>query len=251
MSSIAAIIITKNEERNIAACIETVLWVDEIIVLDCGSDDKTTQISQAYASKVRLYMTNWLGFGKQKNRALALTTATWVLSLDADERITPELKDEILRKLNSNYAAYQIPRLSYFLNKPIKHCYGKKSDAPVRLFKNGCGKFTDDIVHEQIIVVGAVGKLQNQMLHFSFASMEQLINKINTYSTLSAAKLKRNQVRTTYFQVLVHASWAFLKVYFLRRGFLDGWVGFIIAFSNFAEVFYKYAKLLEKNVVME
>ena len=251
MPSIATIIITKNEERNIAACIETVLWTDEIIVLDCGSDDKTMQICQEYAPKVRLYMTNWLGFGKQKNRALALTAATWVLSLDADERITPELKDEILRKLNNNYVAYQIPRLSYFLNKPIKYCYGHKSDAPVRLFRNGCGEFTNDIVHEQITVVGARGKLQHKMLHFSFSSIEQLIDKTNTYSTLSAAKLKSCQVKTTYFRALAHASWAFLKIYFLRRGFLDGWTGFVVAFSNFAAVFYKYAKLLEKNVVME
>lgn len=249
MSKIAAIIITKNEEQNIAACIKTVLWADEIIVLDCGSVDKTQDICREYLPKVKLYAADWPGFGKQKNRALALTNSLWVLSIDADERITPELKREILQTVNNaSYVAYKIPRLSYFLGSPIRYCYGDKSDAPIRLIKSGFGTFSDDIIHERIVIIGgAVGQLRNKMLHFSFGDIEQLINKINNYSTLGATKLYHEKTKSSYLKAISHASWAFIKIYFLHRGFLDGWPGFIIAFNNFAEVFYKYAKLFRKN----
>lgn len=249
MPTISTIIITKNEAQNIVACIESVLWTDEIIVLDCGSTDQTQNICKKYAPKVKIYETDWPGFGKQKNRALALATSDWVLSIDADERITPELKQEISKKLTlSNYVAYKIPRLNHFLGKPIKHCFGNNSDAPIRLIKKDCGKFSDDIIHEKIITNGAIGKLQNKMQHFSFNNIEEIINKINNYSTLGATKLYDAKRKTSYLKAFAHASWAFVKIYFLKLGFLDGWIGFIVAFSNFEGVFYRYAKLLRKNL---
>lgn len=248
MPTISTIIITKNEEQNIAACIESVLWTDEIIVLDSGSTDKTLDICKKYAPKVKTYAADWPGFGKQKNRALELATSTWVLSIDADERATPELKQEILRKLNdTNCVAYNIPRLNYFLGRPIKYCFGNNNDAPIRLIKKDCGKFTDDIIHERLIANGPTSKLQNKLQHFSFSSIEELINKINNYSTLGAIKLYETQKKTSYTKAFAHASWIFIKIYFLKRGFLDGWPGFIIAFSNFEGVFYRYTKLLEKS----
>ncbi|EKE01169.1 MAG: Lipopolysaccharide core biosynthesis glycosyltransferase [uncultured bacterium] len=248
MPTISAIIITKNEEKNIAACIDSVLWVDEIIVLDCGSTDQTQEICRKYAPKVKLRETDWPGFGEQKNRALALATSDWILSVDADERVTPQLKQEILQKLdNPNYVAYKTPRLNYFLGKPIRYCYGDKSDAPIRLAKKNACKFSDDIIHEKIIVNGTIGKLQNKLDHFSFNNIEDLINKINSYSTLGATKLYKNNKKTSHTKAFAHALWAFIRIYFLKRGFLDGWPGFIIAFSNFEGTFYRYVKLIEKN----
>jgi glycosyltransferase involved in cell wall biosynthesis len=248
MSTISTIIITKNESQNIADCIESVLWTDEIIVLDCGSTDYTQNICKKYAPKVKLHETDWPGFGKQKNRALSLATSNWILSIDADERITSKLKDEILQKLSSSdYVAYKIPRLNYFLGKPIKHCFGNKSDAPIRLVKSGSCTFSNDIIHEKIIVNGETGKLQNKLDHFSFNNIEGLINKINNYSTIGAIKLYDAKRKTSYAKAFAHASWAFIRIYFLKCGFLDGWAGFVIAFSNFEGTFYRYAKLLEKE----
>ncbi|MEI8054875.1 MAG: glycosyltransferase family 2 protein [bacterium] len=247
MQTISTIVITKNEEQNIAACLESALWTDEIIVLDSGSNDNTLAICKKYTPKVKTYTTDWPGFGKQKNRALALATSTWILSIDADERVTPELKQEILQKLNNtNYAAYKIPRLNYFLGKQVKYCFN--SDAPVRLIKKDGGKFSDEIIHEKLIVNGETGKLKNKLQHFSFGNIEELINKINSYSTLGATKLHDTKKKTSYAKAFAHASWIFIKIYFLKLGLLDGWLGFIIAFSNFEGVFYRYVKLLEKNL---
>jgi glycosyltransferase involved in cell wall biosynthesis len=247
MPTISATVITKNEEQNIVACIESVLWADEIVVLDCGSTDQTLALCKKYEPKVKVYEADWPGFGKQKNRVLALATSAWILSIDADERVTSELKQEILQKINhTNCVAYKIPRLTYFLGKPIKYCFGNKSDTPIRLIKKGFGDFSDDVIHEKIIVTGITGELQNKLQHFSFGSAEELINKINSYSALGAAKLYDAKITTSYAKAFAHASWAFIKIYFLRFGFLDGWAGFIVAFSNFEGVFYRYAKLLEK-----
>ncbi|CAL7960779.1 (heptosyl)LPS beta-1,4-glucosyltransferase [Gammaproteobacteria bacterium] len=252
MPTISTIIITKNEEQNIAACIESILWTDEIIILDSGSTDNTLAICKKYAPKIKIYTTDWPGFGKQKNRALAFATSAWILSIDADERVTPDLKQEILQKLNNtNYTAYKIPRLNYFLGKQIKYCFGNNTDAPIRLVKKDCGKFSDDIIHERLIVNGATDRLQNKLQHFSFGSIEELINKINSYSTLGAIKLHDTKKKTSYAKAFAHASWIFIKIYFLKLGFLDGWPGFIIAFSNFEGVFYRYAKLKNKLVEKE
>jgi glycosyltransferase involved in cell wall biosynthesis len=248
MPAIAAIIITKNEAKNIAACIESVLWTDEIIVLDCGSTDETVAICKQYATKVKVSQTDWPGFGKQKNRALATATSAWVLSIDADERVTPQLKQEILKALETtSYVAYKIPRLTYFGGKPIKYCFGNKNDAPIRLAKKNFCKFSDDAIHEKIIVNGAIGKLENKLDHFSFNSIEEVINKMNSYSTIGAIKLYDTKKQTNYTKAFLHALWAFTKIYILKRGFLDGGAGFIIAFSNFEGVFYRYVKLLEKH----
>jgi glycosyltransferase involved in cell wall biosynthesis len=250
MPTISTTIITKNEEDNIGACIESVLWTDEIIILDCGSTDNTKNICKKYAPKVKFYETDWPGFGKQKNRALKLATSDWILSIDADERVTSELRDEILQTLahdTSIYTAYQMPRQNYFLNKPLKYCCGKGEAASPRLAKRGYCKFSDDIVHEKTIITGNIGKLKNELSHFPWKNIEHLLNTMNHYSTLGALRLEQAKNKSSFIEALVHACWAFIRVYFLRLGFLDGWPGFIIAFSNFEGTFYRYAKLVEKN----
>ncbi len=247
MPTISAIIIAKNEERHIRKCIETVLWTDEIIVLDSGSTDHTSDICKEYAPKVKLYITDWPGYGKQKNRASTLATSDWILSLDADEQVTPELKTEILQAINSDrdYAAYQIPFQNHFHNQPIRHCFG--SDFHTRLVKQKLCKFSDTAIHEKMIIAGKTGRLREKINHFSVENIEELIYKMNLYSTLGASNLYQTSKKTNPLKILVHASWVFIKIYFLRLGFLDGWPGLVMAFSNYAGTFYKYAKLLEKN----
>ena len=244
---ISTIIITKNAAKYLKQCLDSVLWTDEIIVLDCGSSDDTVKICQSYGKKLKLHQTDWPGFGRQKNRALKLATGTWVLSLDADEVVTPELQREIINIINQDnqIVAYKIPRLTYCFAKPVKYCFGHNKDKPIRLLKQAHGYFSDDIVHEKIIVTGKVGSLSQQIQHFSFSSIEDIISKMHHYSTLSAIKLYQKQHKTTPIKAFLHAFWIFFRIYILRRGFLDGYCGFIIAFSNFEGVFYKYAKLME------
>lgn len=244
---ISTIIITKNAATYLKQCLDSVRWTDEIIVLDCGSDDETVDICKEYGEKLKLYQTDWPGFGKQKNRALALASGEWILSLDADEVVTPELQREIIDILHKNkqIAAYKIPRLTYCFGKPIKYCFGHNKDKPIRLLKKNCGRFSDDIVHEKIIVNGEVGNLCQQIQHFSFSSIGNIINKMHSYSTLSATKLYQKQYKTTPTKAFLHAFWIFFRIYILRLGFLDGYCGFIIAFSSFEGTFYKYVKLME------
>lgn len=250
MPTISAIIITKNEAKNIEACIESVLWVDEIIVLDSGSTDKTKDICKKYVPKVKLYETDWPGFGVQKNRALGFASSEWVLSVDADEILTSKLKQEILNTLKSAcYVAYKIPRVSYFFGKPLRYGFSYVADRQVRLAKKGLCKFSDDIIHEKIIVTGEVGVLKNKLNHFSIGSIEELLNKVNNYSTLGALKLYNKNKKTSFNKAFIHAIWAFIRIYFFNGLFFNGWRGFIVAFSKFEGVFFRYVKLLELNSV--
>lgn len=250
MATLSTIIITKNEEKQIKACIESVLWSNEIIVLDSGSTDHTVKICREFAPKVKLFETDWPGFGKQKNRALGVATSDWVLSIDADEVVTPELAQEILQVLNHNdsVAAYQIPRLNYLQKIPLRHCF--KKDLVLRLFRRGQGSFSNEEVHEKVLISdgGKIKSLKNRIDHFSFASLEAVIAKMNNYSSLGARKLYAQSNNNHITNPLVRAGWIFIKIYFLNLGFLDGWPGFIIAFSNFEGVFYKYAKLRQQNL---
>jgi len=267
---ISTIIITKNAAKHLKQCLDSVLWMDEIIVLDCGSNDDTVSICKSYGDKLKLHQTDWPGFGKQKNRALKLASGEWVLSLDADEVVTPELQceitgildccakstlnDEVVKHgqvvINKNnkdnqVVAYKIPRLTYCFGKPVKYCFGHNKDKPIRLLKRDHGCFSDDIVHEKIIVTGKISSLKQPMQHFSFSSIEDIINKMHSYSTLNATKLYQKQYKTTPVKAFLHAFWAFFRIYILRLGFLDGYCGFVIALGNFEGVFYKYAKLME------
>lgn len=246
---ISTIIITKNAAKHLRRCLDSVLWTDEIIILDSGSSDETVAIGRSYGTKVQVSQTDWPGFGKQKNRALKLASGDWILSLDADEVVTPALQQEIIQVLQhqQQVVAYTIPRLTYYRDQPIKHCFGHNKDRPIRLLKQACGYFSDDIVHETMIVNGQVGSLKQPMQHFSFAGIEDIINKMHHYSTLGAIKLYQKQAKITPLGAVLHSLWIFLRIYVLRLGFLDGYCGFIIAFSNFEGVFYKYTKLMEMH----
>ena len=182
---LSVIIITKNEQDNIEDCLESVKWADEIIVVDSGSTDKTEEICRKYTNK--FYVKDWPGFGIQKQRALDLATHEWVLSIDADERVTSELRNEIISVFNSNLNTdgYLIPRLSNYLGKDIRHA-GWYPDYTLRLVRRQKSHFTKDIVHEKMVVDGPIQKLTNHFLHFPFKDIEHHFQKLNDYSTLSA-----------------------------------------------------------------
>lgn len=243
MPSLSIIIIARNEAEDIRACLESVKWADEIIVLDSGSTDGTPAICREYTEKV--YVTDWPGYGVQKNRALQKASGNWILSLDADERVSDILRQEILQTINSQetYVAYAIPFEATYCGKPIK--YGAwHNKLHIRLFQRNCGQFTDALVHENITINGKIGKLKSPMIHHTYKSLEEMLDKLNRYSTDGAQQRLREGKTANFATALLHGSWTFLRSYFLQLGFLDGKAGFLIAVSNAEYNFYRYLKLI-------
>lgn len=239
---ISIIIITKNEAHNIKDCLTSVSWAEEIIVVDSGSTDGTQDICRQF-SNCRVIDTNWPGFGPQKNRALSYATRDWVLSIDADERITLDLKKEILDVVSTEaIGGYFIPRRSQYCGRFINHS-GWSPDYVLRLFKRKKGTFSNDKVHEKVILQGTSAKLSHELLHYSFENLEQVLRKVDQYSTLGAeqmfAKGKRCGIKTA----ILKGFWAFIRTYILRIGCLDGKQGLMLAISNAEGTYYKYAKL--------
>ena len=240
---LSVVIITLNEEPKIKDCLESVAWADEIIVVDSFSKDNTVEIAGNYTDKI--YQREFAGFGEQKNFALSKASGDWILSIDADERVTFELQEEIKRTLaNPRACGYYMPRKSYFSNKWIKHC-GWWPDYLLRLFRKDCGHFSDRAVHEALQVDGPTVKLKNPLEHYPFFSISDLIKKADTYSTLGAQVMVAEDKRCSCCGALTHSTLSFLKMYFLRLGILDGWRGLAIAFSNAVGVFYRYMKCVE------
>lgn len=239
---LSVVIITKNESEHIARCLTSVSWVDEIIVLDSGSTDDTVSICKQFTPHV--YQTDWPGFGPQKQRALDKATGDWVLSIDADEQITAELKQEILQVIKSNdIPGYEIPRLSSYCGRQIKHG-GWWPDYVLRLFQRQYGAFSDDIVHERVIIKGKPQKLQQPILHEAFINPEEVLHKVNSYSTLGAEKLFAKGKSTSLGMAILKGLWTFFRTYILKASFLDGPQGLMLAISNAEGSYYKYLKLL-------
>ena len=241
--SLSVILITKNEEANLKDCLESVSFADEIIVVDSQSSDKTQEIARSFGAKLEI-TSDWLGFGPQKNRALNLATQDWVLSIDADERVTPELKQEILATMASANAAdcYAIPRSSWYCGRFMKHS-GWYPDYVDRLFKRGSAKFSDHLVHERLLPTGSSGKLNNHFLHYSYRDFSQVLKKVDVYSSAAAQQAFKQGKKGGLGEALIHGFWAFFRTYVLRRGFLDGKHGLALAISNAATSYYKYLKL--------
>ena len=241
--SLSVILITKNEEANLKDCLESVSFADEIIVVDSQSSDKTQEIARSFGAKLEI-TSDWPGFGPQKNRALNLATQDWVLSIDADERVTPELKQEILATMASANAAdcYAIPRSSWYCGRFMKHS-GWYPDYVNRLFKRGSAKFSDHLVHERLLPTGSTGKLNNHFLHYSYRDFSQVLKKVDVYSSAAAQQAFKQGKKGGLGEALIHGFWAFFRTYVLRRGFLDGKHGLALAISNAATSYYKYLKL--------
>ncbi len=242
MAGLSIIIITKNEALNIRECLESVKWADEIVVVDSGSTDDTVAICRELTPHV--YIHDWPGFGIQKNRALSYATQDWVLSLDADERVTPELRNEIENAMrDTSVPGYEIPRLSSFCGRYMHHS-GWYPDYVTRLFRRGKGEFSNDLVHERVIIQGETGRLTQNLLHESFRDLDQLLGKMNHYSTAGAKMLGQKGRDATLTQAILHGFWAFARSYFLRAGFLDGREGFMLAVSTAEGTYYRYVKRL-------
>ena len=245
MPELSVIIITKNEAANIRACIESVAWADEIIVVDSGSNDGTVEICRELGAQV--FVHDWPGFGAQKNRALDYASRDWVLSLDADERVTSELQAEIISVLHDGHAAgYKIPRRSSFCGCFMRHS-GWYPDYVLRLFRRGQGRFSDALVHESVQLQGSVSRLQQPLLHYSYRDFDDVLSKLNNYSSASAAMLQRRGKKGGLAQAVLHGLWAFIRTYFLRAGFLDGREGFMLAVMNAENSYYRYIKLWLKQ----
>lgn len=245
MPTLSVIIITHNEEDQIEECLQSVEWADEIIVVDAESSDSTREICFNFTPHV--LDQEWLGFGPQKQKALSMATKEWVLSIDADERVGLRLKDEILEAIKSNdIEGYYLPRLTYVCGQPIRHS-GWYPDYILRLFRRDKGKFTDDVVHEKIVVSGKTAKLTNHLEHFSYQNYKQVIDKFNYYSELGAEKLHKKDRKGGFLKGISSAFGAFFKLYIIKRGFLDGKMGFIVAITSAETAFYKYLKLGELN----
>ena len=241
--SLSVIVITKDEEAVIRRCLESVAWADEIVVVDSGSADRTREICRGLGAKVHVFP-DWPGFGSQKNRARQLATGDWILSLDADEWLSAELQTEIRAAVAvaGSHVAFWIPRSSSFCGRLMRHS-GWWPDPVLRLFKRTSAHFSDDLVHERLIVDGSVGQLSHPLMHEPFTNLEEVLHKVDRYSSAGAQMMLARGGGSSVTSAVLHAAWTFLRTYLFKAGFLDGREGFILAVSNAEGVYYRYLKV--------
>ena len=243
--SLSIALITFNEVARLPACLASVDFADEVVVVDNGSTDGTVALARSLGARV-LQTPDWPGFGVQKNRALDLATGDWVLSIDADEQVTPELRAQIIAVTSStapnSHVAYEMNRRSSYCGQYMRHS-GWYPDRVLRLVRRGKARFSDHAVHESLRADGPVGRLEGDLLHQSFANFESVLDKVNRYSTASAQALAQRGRRSSLPKALAHGWWAFFRTYVLKRGFLDGQLGLALAISNAEGTYYRYLKL--------
>jgi glycosyltransferase involved in cell wall biosynthesis len=245
MPVLSAIIITKNEAANVADCLDSIAFCDEIIVVDCGSEDGTVQTAKGKGATVIHHA--WTDYGTQKNVALSHATGEWVFSIDADERVSPALAAAIKSAIaEGRYDGYEMPRLSTFCDRTMRHS-GWYPDYTLRLFRRGKGRFSSDPVHERVICDGAVGRLTPPLDHHPVIRIEDALRRMDTYSTMSAARLAKEGRRVWFVTAILRGAFGFIRTYFLRAGFLDGREGFLLAVLNAEGTYYRYMKLWLMN----
>lgn len=244
---ISATIITKNEEENIEDCLKSLTWVDEIVVLDCGSDDRTVEVAKKFTDRV--FIEAWRGQGSQKNRAVELAAGPWIFSVDADERVTPELAREIREVMRlGEKSAYAMRRKNFYKDQWINHC-GWWPDWVKRVFVKGQARFSSDVIHDSLQVATAVGKLEHPIVHHSFKSPEDFLNRAYWYAHHQAREMHAQGRKASLWTAISHAGYAFLQTYFLRLGLLNGAAGLLVSVSNAVGVFYRYMML--RDLIME
>jgi glycosyltransferase involved in cell wall biosynthesis len=244
---VGAVVITLNEAHDIGACLESVAWCNDMVVVDSGSIDDTLAIARRQGA--RIVTSPWQGFGPQKNKGVESCTRTWVLSIDADERITPALQREIVQWLKDcppDIAGFEIPRRSQFCGKWVRYS-GWSPDYTVRLFRRANGKFTNDRVHEHVEITGRTVRLRNCMEHFSYKDRAEVREKTLRYGAAGALALSEKGYRPAWYQPALHAAFAFCKTLILKRGVLDGRTGFSIALMNARTGWLKYSLLGEPD----
>jgi len=246
MQTISAYILAYNEAEKIADAVASVLWADEIVVADSGSTDRTAEIAQGLGARV--VQIPFQGFGDLRNRAIAECGHDWIFSLDSDERCTAEVRDEILSILAAGprHDAYLVPRRNYMMGRWIKGSGWYPNFRQPQLFRKGAMRYAADPVHEgyELLTERPLGRLQSAIWQFPFRNLEEVIGKMNRYSSLGVRKLAGKRVSMG--GALGHGIWAFLKHYLFKRGYRDGWAGFVIALGNFEGTYYRYAKRYEE-----
>jgi glycosyltransferase involved in cell wall biosynthesis len=247
---LSVVVITRNEAHHIRDCLASVAFADEWIVLDSGSQDETVAIAQEMGAQVTVSK-DWPGFGPQKNRALALARGRWVLSLDADERVDERLALAIQGVIKSDAAdlalpaenkGYTLARLSSFCGQWMHHG-DWYPDRVLRLFQRDQARFSNDLVHERVMFEGSVHRLEGHLLHHTMTSLDDALDKMNRYSTGRAQdKLQQGQ-RSSLSKALLHSAWAFVRSYVIKRGFLDGRLGLVLAIYIAEGTYYRHLKM--------
>lgn len=236
-------VITFNEEGQLAQCLRSVAWADEIVVVDRGSSDRTRAIAGEFGAVV-IETADWPGFGAQKNRALDACRGDWILALDADERVDGALRAEIEQVLAwPRFDVYEMPRRSAYCGRFMRHG-GWWPDRVARLFRRGAARYSEARVHERLLTDRPIGRLRAPLTHYSFRSMEQVLDKVNRYSTEGALMLAARGRRPGLASAVAHGLAAFVRTYFLKLGFLDGRHGFLLAVSNAEGSYYRYVKAM-------
>jgi glycosyltransferase involved in cell wall biosynthesis len=243
-TTLGVAIITKNAAPRLAECLSAVAFADAIVVIDGGSTDGTVEIAQAHGARV-LAQADWPGFGPQKNRALDALDTDWILSIDADEIVSPELAAAIRAAMAAPAAdVYAVDRLSSFCGHWIRHS-GWYPDWIPRLFKRGGARFSDDLVHERLVFDTPAHRLTGKLMHYSYEDFETVLRKLDAYSTAGAQQRHAGGKSGSFGKALGRGAWAFIRTYVLRRGFLDGRAGFMIAVFNAETVYYRFLKLAQ------
>ena len=247
MQKISVVIITYNEEKNIRDCLESIKWADEIIIVDAFSKDRTVDIAKNYTD--RIFQRQWEGYTQQRNFGLTQVCNEWVLFLDADERIsealTQEIKD-VLERNNGFCNGYYISRQSFYLGRWIKHG-GWYPDLKLRLIRKNKAIWSGPSVHEKLILNGEAGYLKNPMYHYTYLNIKHHLEKSDRYSTLFAEEAFKKGEYPNPYKIFIRPIFRFINDYFLKQGFRDGFAGFVVALIQSFEVFLRYAKLWELN----
>jgi glycosyltransferase involved in cell wall biosynthesis len=239
MSRLSVIVIALNQEANIAACLESAAFADEIVLVDTGSADRTVELARGYTD--RIFTTDWRGFGAAKNYALDRATGEWVFSLDTDERVPEALKNEIVQVVATNgpLDGYRVPRKNYFCGRWVRRG-GWYPDLTLRLFRRDKGRFWEREVHEEVLVDGPVGNLNTPMEHYSYNSISEYVTRLDRYALLAARELVKQRRRPYPGELLWRPAATFINRYVIRLGLLEGLTGYTLAALSGMYTFLKY-----------
>ncbi len=245
MTKITATIITLNEEANIGDCLESLKWVDEIIVSDSNSSDRTVEICKAHGAVV--YIDEWLGFGAQKNLCQSRARNEWIFNIDADERAAPGLGEEIQKALQGGEAlGYYVPRKNYFGDKWVQHC-GWYPDLNLRLYRKDAGRFSERAVHEAVVVDGPTGRLSTPLIHRTYSGVDDYLTRMERYSSLAALEMIKEGRTPRAGDMILRPAFTFIKMFVLRGGFLEGVTGLKLSALYAFYTYKKYTKLRQKT----
>ncbi|HEV7915509.1 MAG TPA: glycosyltransferase family 2 protein [Albitalea sp.] len=240
--TLTIVIVAKNEARNIRDCVASASFADEVLVLDSNSSDDTVALAEAAGAHV--VRTDWPGYGPQVARGISLASSAWVLSLDADERISDALRDEVLAAIRSGaHDGYRIPRLSEFCGRFIRHS-GWRPDHTLRLGRRAVSGFTDHFLHAHMTVDGRIGELSSSIIHYSYPDIDDVLEKLSRYSSGHAKDMLAHGKSASVPRAVLHGLFAFIRTYLFRLGFLDGQHGLMLAIYNAEYTYYKYIKLM-------